>query len=121
MKDWQGNDIKEGQTLIAVAIKPAEQMSAPIIIDPASGEVRMVQAMAFKGPAYIWYPYIRAEVIDRAGELCLSIYSRHQGAYIAAPIQMVEEVKNDFVEFCIEGVSDNEEEFFKNYFKPHMN
>lgn len=108
MKDWKGNEIKVGHTIIKVAIDNMFSGSKMCLI--VNGEIASTIDIEKE---YLWDIVGKCHVKeDDDNEIALGEVSemgiKFLGFFMSVqPWEII----------CIEGISDNKEEFYDNYFK----
>ena len=98
MQDWRGTPFHVGDTIVFVRIKD--------------------------GLDYRWDPYYETEVIDYLGAPYAEVPGPEEldMETVLFPIDLIFEMRDgSAVVFCIKGISENEEDFYKEFFWPkHM-
>jgi hypothetical protein len=109
MKDWKGNEIQEGQTILKVAVKGMFDgcRTQLMIVNKPVGEEFIQERQ------YLW-------------EIVTKCYVKEKGDNSATIGGEVQEIGIDFLDFffsaqpweiiCIEGVSDNKDDYYMNEF-----
>jgi hypothetical protein len=96
MTDWNDTPVFEGDVIVFVRIK--------------------------KGLDYTWDPFYETEVINIEGVLYLTIPNADEGGEFLVPTTLVNDMRDGSAAiFCIKGISDNEEAFYKKFYEPKMN
>lgn len=110
MKDWAGNNIKVGDTVIEyMYMIPFSDCKTTINLD---GNDMLFDPK----PKYVWDEKNRFKVIEKSNEIGLSL----NGDISEIPINLIGLFSEDWSVYvckCIEGKSDNRDDFFINYFK----
>lgn len=114
MKDWKGNDIKAGDTIVYVRIKPF--FKNPKFHLVADGKV--VQSIDLpEPPSHVWEPGDPMEVYQLGGKLMVKTTDGEFTLHTPLENPMRNIMKSNDHVLCIVGVSDSEEEFYQDYFK----
>ena len=123
MKDWQGNTIQKGDTLVFVSIVKLGDPVNICVEDPVTGELIKSSVKAHDGFKFCWNPYFESTVFEYKGILHCDIPDdRNEGNLIGFPINLISDSNNDPNNiFCIKRKTDREELFFADFFKPHDN
>lgn len=119
MKDWKGNKIEVGQTVIKVAFKSMFGGSASrmvLIFTDANGEQHHRKGEEFINPMdYKWEIEGKYIITEQRNTMLISFGNRPSEVTIDSLDFMLS--TQPWQILCIEGISDNEEEFFKELFK----
>lgn len=111
LTDWKGNEIKPGHRVVQVRIKPLFGRSQLCLIN--NGKLQPLHDILDE-PEYIWEPL--DEYLVQGNEEYMVIFTE-QGPYtLATPLSSLFLFKSDSIIICIKGFSDNEEDFYLNYF-----
>lgn len=120
--DWEGNVIHEGDILVVynliTQLAPGE---LDIFVDEDG-----IERMEVRTPNFAWRRFMELEVFLIAGILQIQIPNVEATGpgdeMIWCPVRMLMEMQEDpFVAFCIKGKSDNEERFYRHFFRPFEN
>jgi len=108
--DWDGNVFKEGDVLQMYSI--VNQLGNKLEKGP-DGELLLTT------PKFSWRRFYENEVRLIEGVLQVEIPAPPGdfGKVLVPVIMMMEMQEDPFIIFCIKGMSDNEEEFFKHMFR----
>lgn len=110
LTDWKGNRIKPGDTIIIVNTKPI--LGASYLNLPDGEKVQVTE----EPPGYIWDIQEEYKVIG--SEECPCIELKTNGYTIVSSLYgAVWLVNGSSVIICIKGVSDNEQDYYIEYFK----
>lgn len=120
MKDWKGNDIKPGDTVVHVRVKKLPITTKLVVLDFENDTINVVGTNDTPAKDYDWEVVGEREVVSLDGRM----YFQHTGTdgivyridtsigdFMADPVLAGTEI------LCIKGVSDNETEYYLNYFK----
>lgn len=116
--DWDGNVFHEGDVLQAYNLMTAKAPTTEMYFDDFGNE-----RMRIITPEFAWRKFFEANVELKDGVLQVQIppAPEHEGL-MWVPLRMMIDMQDDqFVAFCIKGISNNEERFYKHYFKPGDN
>lgn len=107
MKDWKGNEIKIGQTIIVVEVINEDAGAIFSLVNDPTGKEYIT------GTNYCWKPRMEVEVLDYDDLVDLD-----DSAWKQSPINLLSIAicKQDWEIICIKGVSDSEEEYYKHKF-----
>lgn len=115
MKDWKGNEIKIGDTISSYYYKCLFGGSEIVRFDPENG---FKQERVGKTPEFCWVLSSRFIVTPPSNSLTIAETDESIGEI---PINMADSdwvlPQKHLMCLCIEGVSDNEQDFFEEYFK----
>ncbi len=112
-KDWKGNLFKDGDVMIKVRTQPLLMSSAFYIMDLSSGEqLEEVYKPKETESKHCWVPYDQAMVIKSDNG---KLYAKTEDYLVDLSIVFNFDGQPNEI-FCIKGVSDNEEEYYKAFF-----
>ena len=96
MVDWRDIPVHEGDTIVFVQV--------------------------LDGIDYVWRPYYESEVINYKGVLHMVVPGPDDVGDVLAPASLVSDLRDGTSAiFCIKGISDKEEDFYNEFYKPNMN
>jgi len=122
MTDWAGNEFVPGDIMVSVLIKHPDLISPPLLYNEETGHLEPARVTIVEGlPEWVWNPYLETDIVDHEGTTMMVLTNYETGKEFLCPLHLAQEYAHRFVFFCKKGVSDNEEAFFKHYFKPNMN
>lgn len=111
MKDWAGNEITVGDTLVIVRTKPFLQPTrVGFFVD---GKIEWQEDLP-KGPDHCWDILGEHEVVEHEEDLYLRTGPDEKGYYWNFQLPWMGQ---PYDITCIKGKSDNEQEYFLEYFK----
>lgn len=114
--DWRGNEIKGGDTVITVATKPLfSEMHLYEL-----GEEKGTILSSAKFPEHIWEPQTEYEIIskdDWIGCKTTVFYNQIETTMISSIESLSADLLQRGVILCIKGVSDNEQDYYTEYFR----
>ena len=107
MKDWAGNEIKAGDTIVSVSIKPGAMFGPITKVFPDGSRI------TYPEPDYtnFWSPGYEMKVVEMDGKLYKVLKSMH--GLFSFPLNDSTKDWNDREILCIKGVSDNKEMYYK--------
>ena len=120
MKDWKGNEIQVGQTVLRINFKSmfgGNKSRFGFIFTDANGKQHYRMAEEFiSDMEYQWTIQDRFLITEPSNVISISFSSEVASK---TPINISESWMSPqpWQVLAIEGISDNEEEFFKEYFK----
>lgn len=108
LTDWKGNEIKSGDTLVIVKTKPLAK-SAGILYKGQYHEIE-------KYPEHIWSVSEEMKVMGSDNYLMVQEYA--DGITVLSSLHgLIWLLEGSSTIICIKGVSDNEQEYYSEYFK----
>lgn len=115
MKDWKGNEIEEGDTIMLVSTKSAEINSSLILIDFSHPEKKAEVLSTYKKKAnYRWLPTHEYKIIKIGSWLYFTFMENEITCNYG--IDILKYSLDDNTILCIKGKSDNETEYYQHYF-----
>lgn len=108
MKDWKGNEIIPGMTIVVVEVVNEDAGAVFSLVNDPSGKEHVI------GTNYCWKPRMEVEVQDYDDMVDVS-----ESEWKQAPVNLLSIAicKQAWEIICIKGVSDNEQEYFTRHFK----
>lgn len=111
MRDWKGNIISDGDTVLFIRTTPVFSRMSLVIPDDNGLQTIATQ----ESRKYLWDVESEIVIFDKGGAL---FYETERDGYkFVLPIEgPFNRVSQSYV-VCIKGKSDNEEEYYNNFFK----
>lgn len=114
MKDWKGNNIQIGDTIVLVSTRSHGVSSSLVLMSFCSNEPPTVLSTYKEDANYRWLILSTYEIINHNGKLYYS-WSNEDYTY-NFDLNSIELMKEENVVICIKGKSDNEKEYYEYYF-----
>ena len=114
MKDWKGNEIEEGDTIVLVSIRSHPIDSSLVLMDLGSNEPPTVLSTYKEDARYRWLILNTYETTSHNGRLYVTFVD--DGITCNYGIETIDFFKDDHTIICIKGKSDNEKEYYEYYF-----
>lgn len=116
-KDWKGNLIQPGDVIFPVATKPFFSGGRIVLMDFSTNDRSKDKTLhEWKALEHVWYPGQKYKVID-AGEGALRFETLNSDITVNVCWYFMQFGMQTDTIFCIEGKSDNEQEYYTEYFK----
>jgi hypothetical protein len=114
MKDWKGNDIEEGDTIVLVSTKSHPIDSSLVLMNLGSNEPPTVLSTYKEDARYRWLVLNTYKIKNIRGRLYVTF--NDDGITCNYGITTLDFFKGDHAIICIKGKSDNETEYYQHYF-----
>ena len=114
MKDWKGNEIQVGDTIVLVSTKSQATESSLILMDFSSNEPPQVLSTHKEESKYQWVVLSSYLITKHRGRLYLTFDDN--GITSNYGIETLSFFLSDSDIICIKGKSDNETEYYQHYF-----
>ena len=126
MQDWAGTIFHEGDTVVFTLFMKQIKFSEYIFRDPITHRLLKPRVVRNDVSGFGWDPYWESEIVNVNGILWAELPPDETGASVGVPINLIwdEYKENDLKEkghiFCIKGISDKHEEFFKHFLRENV-